>query len=53
MVPGKEEMPLTSYCPAFSLVSLMLNLRKVRSTHQNVVSLEFFVENTHSMKAGV
>lgn len=48
-----EEMPLALYCPALSLVSLILILRQIRRAHQNVASLEFFVENTGSVKAGV
>lgn len=50
VVLGRKEVPLTSYCLALSLVSV---LRKIRYTHQNVASLEFFIENTTLMKAGV
>lgn len=46
MVLRKEEMPLTSYPPALSLVSPMLILRKIICAQQTAVSLEFFIENT-------
>lgn len=52
VVLGTEEMPLI-YRPALSLVSLMLLLRTIRCARQNVASLEFFIENPSSVKAGV